>query len=162
MLRAKCVVLRCCVASKTFTDASRPAREDAQAATLRTLTRADDGSPAPRKEAFQSLATFLQTAASWSFEERLAFCRWLLAASLTLGDRGSPLPQPLLAEIAVPTVKEWSRRDPNSAEAHLWLGMMRCDDPLMHLARAMDLDPFGIGSLELGGLARSFRPIPGT
>lgn len=94
-----------------------------------------------RTEAFLSLGEFVTATASWTFEARLEFCRWLLEKSQGLDDQAIALPQPLKVSTAQPTMEEWSQRNPKSAEAHLWLGLMRCGDPSEHLALALDLDP---------------------
>jgi hypothetical protein len=90
-----------------------------------------------RAEAFKSLSQFLAQATSWPFEARLQFTRWLL-------DRWRPglnLPQPLHAHLVVPTVREWIKNDPHEASAHLWLGLLGCDNPTLHVERALELDP---------------------
>jgi hypothetical protein len=94
-----------------------------------------------RSDGFRALDSFIVVSGSWSFEGRLAFCRWLFGPLPNFSDQRLALPQPLLAKIAIPTVKEWSAREPNCAEAHLWLGLLHCDVPREHLARALELDP---------------------
>lgn len=92
---------------------------------------ADSRSRGLRTEAFQHLSRFIRAANDWRFEERLGFSRWLLGKGGRFGDLGIASPQPLHANLLGPTI----------AEAHLWLGLLRCDDPSEHLAHALVLDP---------------------
>ena len=90
-----------------------------------------------RADAFKSLNEFLAKATRWPFEARLQFTRWLL-------DRWRPglnLPQPLHTHLVEPTVREWVKNDPHDASAHLWLGLLGCDNPTIHVERALELNP---------------------
>jgi hypothetical protein len=102
---------------------------------------ADSRSRGLRTEALRHLSHFIRTANDWEFEERLGFCRWLLGKGGVFGDLGIAAPQPLHANLLVPTIRQWLEREPKIAEAHLWLGLLRCDDPSDHLAHALVLDP---------------------
>lgn len=94
-----------------------------------------------RAQAFKALTPFVQRAVDWDFKDRLSFCRWLLNRSLNFKDRTVAIPQPLSTGLVIATVLEWSDREPDSAEAHLWLGLLGCDDASQHLQRALELDP---------------------
>src|ERR1700722_7145580 len=61
-----------------------------------------------RLDALKSLSEFLDQAATWPFEARLQFTRWLF-------DTWGPsrdLPQPLHARLVVPTIREWANKEP--------------------------------------------------
>jgi hypothetical protein len=102
---------------------------------------ADSRSRGLRTEAFRHLSHFIRAATDWEFEERLRFCRWLLGKAGVFGELGIASPQPLHTNLLVPTIRQWLEREPKIAEAHLWLGLLRCDDPSEHLAHALVLDP---------------------
>jgi len=102
---------------------------------------ADCRSRGLRADALQLLEAFLKTAIAWSFNERFLFSRWLLECTLNPHNRALAMPQPLRVRLVVPTVKEWSSHSPENAEAHLWLGLLGCDNPAEHLAQALELDP---------------------
>ncbi len=87
------------------------------------------------------LEVFIEAASRWSFDERLAFCMWLLEESRRLFDPTLLLSQPLYTRLVVPAVREWREQSPDDARPHLWLGMLRCDDPSLHLEHALRLDP---------------------
>ena len=90
-----------------------------------------------RADALKSLGEFLDEAANWPFEARLQFIRWLFDTWRPSRD----LPQPLHARLAVPTIREWANRDPQQALAHLWLGLLGCDNPRLEVEWALELDP---------------------
>lgn len=94
-----------------------------------------------RPLAMKALNRFLDVAAIWPFEERLTFARWLLLLSRTFLNENALLPQPLRTRLIEPVVREWQTASPDNAEPHLWLGLLRCDDPSLHLDRAIALDP---------------------
>lgn len=102
---------------------------------------ADSRSRGLRTEALQHLSRFIRAASDWKFEERLRFSRWLLGKGGRFGDLGIASPQPLHVNLLIPTIRQWSEREPTIAEAYLWLGLLRCDDPSEHLAHALVLDP---------------------
>ncbi|WP_146620075.1 hypothetical protein [Acuticoccus sediminis] len=102
---------------------------------------ADSRSQGLRTEAFRHLSHFIHATRDWKFEERLGFCRWLLGKGDAFGGLGIASPQPLRASLLVPTMREWLEREPKIAEAHLWLGLLRCDDPSEHLTSALALNP---------------------
>ena len=94
-----------------------------------------------RQGALNRLARFLELAPLWSFPERLGFVRWLLGRSRQFSDSTVVLPQPIREVLVVPTVREWATASPELADPFLWLGLLRCDDPALHLERALQLDP---------------------
>jgi hypothetical protein len=94
-----------------------------------------------RVAAMKALKRFVDGAVSWDYAARLAFSRWVLEASRQLADPLLLLPQPAWVRLIVPTVREWREHAPNDAQPYLWLGMLRCDDPSLHLKRALKLDP---------------------
>jgi hypothetical protein len=87
------------------------------------------------------LNCFLDDASAWGFSARLAFTRWALGESRRFSDPGFLLPQPAQERLILPTVRAWLDIAPSDAEPHLWLGLLRCDDPSRHLERALELDP---------------------
>jgi hypothetical protein len=93
-----------------------------------------------RKQALERLDRFIAEAATWPFDRRLDFVTWILRESKAFRDRGSCLPQPLLASLIVPTVRSWRENAPEDAEPSLWLGLLRCDNPSRHLEEALELD----------------------
>jgi len=93
-----------------------------------------------RAKAFAELDAFLREAVNWPFETRLDFVLWVLRWGCDpLGN--SLLSQPLHAKLLVPTVREWNARDPGNAATYLWLGLLRQDDPSVHLEHAIEIDP---------------------
>ena len=94
-----------------------------------------------RSEAMKQLKSFLDDASAWDFSARLTFTKWALEESRQFSDPGFFLPQPAHARLIVPTVRAWLDIAPSDAEPHLWLGLLRCDDPSRHLERALELDP---------------------
>ena len=90
-----------------------------------------------RADAFKALSGFLDQAETWPFETRLQFIHWLLDK----WGNGLDLPQPLYARLVVPTAREWANSKPQEPRAHLWLGLLRCDNPTLHVERALELDP---------------------
>jgi hypothetical protein len=94
-----------------------------------------------RAAAMEHLSSFLQAAAHWSLEERLTFSKWVLWCSRKFHDDRVVLPQPLRTKLLIPTLRSWIETFPGEAEVHLWLGLLRCDDPSRHLERAIELDP---------------------
>lgn len=94
-----------------------------------------------RVEAMRHLDQFMRAAACWSFEARIAFSRWALWRSRRFRDDRIVLPHSLREELIIPTVRHWRETAPGEAEARLWLGILRCDDPSHHLEQALELDP---------------------
>lgn len=94
-----------------------------------------------RQRALDRLAGFLEEARLWPFPERLDFVRWLLGRSCQFSDNTVVLPQPLREALIVPTVREWADASPESADPFLWLGLLRCDEPALHLEKALQLNP---------------------
>jgi len=94
-----------------------------------------------RAEAMKSLKGFVDDAAAWEFASRLRFTKWALQESRKYSDPNFFLPQPAQERLVLPTVREWLAAEPTDAEPHLWLGLLRCDDPFAHLERALELDP---------------------
>jgi hypothetical protein len=94
-----------------------------------------------RAAAMEHLNKFLQAAAPWSLEERLAFTKWVLWRSRKLQYDRVVLPHPLREKLLIPTLRSWSEASPSAAESHLWLGLLRCDDPAHHLDQALRIDP---------------------
>lgn len=94
-----------------------------------------------REAALSALEEFTVSASGWAFEDRLVFAKRLLTQSREFRDVGVLIAQPLHARVLVPTLRQWNAREPREAEPHLWLGLLRCDDPSEHLARALELDP---------------------
>jgi hypothetical protein len=94
-----------------------------------------------RDEALRSLDRFIAAAICWPFDEKLEFCLSVLRQTEEYSLRELAFPSPLRAAILVPSLTEWLGREPNNAEAHLWLGLLRCDDPSKHLVAALEFDP---------------------
>lgn len=94
-----------------------------------------------RPLAMRALNTFLDVAVVWPFDERLSFARWALLESRRFLDENALLPQPLRTRLIEPVVREWRMASPDDAEPHMWLGLLRCDNPSLHLDRAIELDP---------------------
>jgi hypothetical protein len=94
-----------------------------------------------RAAAMEHLDKFAQAAASWSFEKRRTFSQWVLWRSRKFQDDRVVLPHPLRERLIVPTLRIWCDTLPSEAEPHLWLGLLRCDDPSNHLDQALNLDP---------------------
>jgi hypothetical protein len=94
-----------------------------------------------RAVAFQKLDEFLQAATSWPFDKRLTFSRWLLGRKRQFYDVRVVIPHSLREQLIVPTVRQWCEVSADGAEPHLWLGLLRCDDPSQHLEQALKLDP---------------------
>lgn len=94
-----------------------------------------------RATAMEHLNKFLCTTAQWPLEKRLAFSKWVLWRSRKFHDDRVVLPHPIRERLIVPTLRSWSEASPDEAEAHLWLGLLRCDDPSRHLDQALELDP---------------------
>jgi hypothetical protein len=94
-----------------------------------------------RAAAMEHLNKFLHAAARWSLEKRLAFSKWVLRCSRRFRDDRVVLPHPIRERLVVPTLRSWSEASAGEAEAHLWLGLLRCDDPSRHLDQALKLDP---------------------
>lgn len=94
-----------------------------------------------RAAALEHLDKFAQAAASWSFEKRRAFSHWVLWRSRKFRDDRVVLPHPLREQLIVPTLRMWCDALPSEAEPHLWLGLLRCDNPSIHLDQALKLDP---------------------
>ncbi len=94
-----------------------------------------------RQKAFASLESFLTQAASWTYSARLNFTRATLGLSARFDHNEILLPQPLIRNLVVPTLREWREHEPSTAEASLWLGLLRCDNPTDHLTEALVLDP---------------------
>ena len=94
-----------------------------------------------RAEAMRRVDQFMQLAANWSFDERLAFSRWVLWRSRKFRDDRMVLPHPLREQCIIPTLRSWYEAASSEAEPRLWLGILRCDDPSYHLAQALELDP---------------------
>ena len=94
-----------------------------------------------RAAAMEHLNKFLQSTARWSLEKRLAFSKWALWRSRKFQNDRVVLPHPIRERLIVPTLRSWSEASPGEAEAHLWLGLLRCDDPSRHLDQALELDP---------------------
>ena len=87
-----------------------------------------------RKRALIVLASFVETASAWSFDDRLNLCLWLFE-SLHV----NALATPLLWKLVHPTCLEWVFLEPDNAQAHLWLGKL--DLGFEHFERALALDP---------------------
>ncbi len=94
-----------------------------------------------RSGAFDSLGRFIEQAVTWTFDARLQFARWALEYSNLFYDRGVLLPTPVRTSLLMPTLMEWSANSPREAQAHLWLGLLGCDDPRHHLTCALEFDP---------------------
>jgi hypothetical protein len=94
-----------------------------------------------RAVAMEHLNNFLLAAASWSLDKRLAFSKWVMWRSRKFDDDRVVLPDPLRKKLLIPTLRSWAEISPNDAEVHLWLGLLRCDDPSGHLDQALKLDP---------------------
>ena len=94
-----------------------------------------------RTAAMEHLNKFLQVAGGWSLEKRLAFSKWVLGRSRRFQRDRAVLPHPIRERLIVPTLRSWSEASPSEAEAHLWLGLLRCDNPSRHLDQALKLDP---------------------
>jgi hypothetical protein len=94
-----------------------------------------------RAAAMNHLNGFLDDACAWDFYARFEFTKWALEESRQFSDRGFFLPHPAQVRLIVPTLREWLDVAPFDAEPHLWLGLLRCDDPSRHLKRALELDP---------------------
>jgi len=94
-----------------------------------------------RAASLQQLDKFVQAACSWSFEKRRAFSQWVLLRSRKFRDDRVVLPHPLREQLIVPTLRMWCDALPSEAEPHLWLGLLRCDNPSNHLDQALKLDP---------------------
>ncbi len=93
-----------------------------------------------RIKASAELSQFMADAATWPFDARLEFVLWVL--QWERDPSNNPLlSQPLWAKCLVPTVREWNARDPQDAASHLWLGLLRQDNPSAHLERAIAIDP---------------------
>jgi len=88
-----------------------------------------------------ALKVFLDDTVAWNFIERLKFTKWLLSRSIGVSDPRVLIPHPLLSRMIVPTLREWQASMPEASEPHLWLGLLRCDDPRQHIQRALELDP---------------------
>lgn len=94
-----------------------------------------------RAAAMEHLNNFLQAAVAWPLEKRLAFSKWVLWRGRKFHDDRVVLPHPLRKKLLIPTLRSWIEIAPGEAEAHLWLGLLRCDDPWLHLEQALELDP---------------------
>ncbi len=94
-----------------------------------------------RAQAFTALSGFIERSAAWDFTRRLEFVLWVLESRLFVTSTNPLTPQPIWERLIVPTVREWADRQPTDANAHLWLGLVGCDDPTKHLERALELDP---------------------
>jgi hypothetical protein len=88
-----------------------------------------------RKSALVTLKSFIDEAVVWQFDARLSFTLWLLGEM-----NADAIVQPLKMRLLIPTLKEWQDREPLKAEAHLWLGLLHCDNPIVHLQRAIELN----------------------
>jgi len=93
-----------------------------------------------RAAAMEHLKSFLQAAAHWSLEERLIFSKWVLWGSRKFHDDRVVLPHPLRTKLLIPTLRSLIETSPGEAEGHLWLGLLRCDEPWLHLEQALKLD----------------------
>jgi hypothetical protein len=94
-----------------------------------------------RAEAMERLNEFMRAAACWSFEERMAFSRWVLWHSREFRDDRIVVPHSLREQFIIPTLRHWCETSSGEAEPRLWLGLLRCDDPSHHLEEALELDP---------------------
>jgi hypothetical protein len=94
-----------------------------------------------RAAAMEHLSSFLQGAVDWSLGERLTFSKWVLWRSRKFHDNRVVLPHPLRTKLLIPTLRSWIESSPGEAEGHLWLGLLRCDEPWLHLEQALELDP---------------------
>jgi len=94
-----------------------------------------------RPVAMKHLSGFLQAAAHWPLEERLTFSKWVLWRSRKFHDDRVVLPHPLRTKLLIPTLRSLIGTYPGEAEGHLWLGLLRCDEPWLHLEQALKLDP---------------------
>ena len=93
-----------------------------------------------RRQAFDALHVFLDEAMAWPFDRRLEFA--LSVLQLGTDTPSNPLlTQPLYMGLLVPTLREWNVRESGNAQSHLWLGLLRQDNPSAHLERAIALDP---------------------
>jgi hypothetical protein len=93
-----------------------------------------------RAGALNAVGQFLRQTGTWTFGARLQFTRWVLDESVAFLDPSALLPQTIQAGLVVPTLREWSASNPQEPQSYLWLGLLRCDDPLRHLERALELD----------------------
>jgi hypothetical protein len=94
-----------------------------------------------RTESLQRLGVFLTDAASWPFDARLDFVKYILEKSDSVVDRSILLPQTICERLLVPTLRQWAASAPYDALPHLWLGLLRCDVPAAHLEHALELNP---------------------
>jgi len=78
-----------------------------------------------RRRAFQHLETFLTSARAWSFDDRSAFANWVCLRITEFGESDSCglVPQPLAAQLVVPTLREWAERETTDSIPYRWLGL---------------------------------------
>jgi hypothetical protein len=78
-----------------------------------------------RRDAFQHLEKFLETAKAWSFEDRSAFANWVCVRITEFGESDSCglVPRPLAEQLVVPTLREWATRETTDSIPCRWLGM---------------------------------------
>jgi hypothetical protein len=88
-----------------------------------------------RRQAFAKLDQFIAGLEGAAFAERQRFIRWLLRQADPRDGCHLLLPHPLRQRVILPTLEEWTRREPAAPEPHRWLGGRE------HLQRALELDP---------------------
>ena len=110
-----------------------------------------------RRDALRHLDAWLADAERWPFERRRDFAGWLCdEAARARHDRFDYSPHPLTQRLLLPTLVEWTEREPSSPLPHRWLGMFFGGysgygvnvgklwpplGPQDHLRRALALDP---------------------
>ena len=93
-----------------------------------------------RKIAFQHLATFLTQTASWSFDQRVEFVRFLFPFFETVESANyGPFPLPLSERLVKPTLLEWCALAPTDARPFRWYGRYYRDQD--YLLQALAIDP---------------------
>lgn len=99
-----------------------------------------------KAQAKVELDVFLKTASTWSEKQKQAFVMWLDEVGGDLDDRRVLTPQPLMARLVLPTLKDWTLADPKAAEPHLLQGRFHdwaldFERPENHFRTALQLDP---------------------
>ncbi len=93
-----------------------------------------------RKEAFAHLENFLQQAAKWTTEQKIAFVRFLfpLIETVEAADQG-PFPHPLSERLAKPTLEAWCGEEKKDSRPFRWYGTYYRSQE--HILKAIELDP---------------------
>jgi hypothetical protein len=84
---------------------------------------------------FASLGEFISALEQAPFADRKAFVSWILHETDRADGKHLVKPYPLQTRIIDSTLAEWLKCDPESGEAHRWIGG---DD---HLKQALSIDP---------------------